>query len=168
MSSSHPLHPSNSVNKSMHNPTSLPPLGSAHPSVLQVCVEHTGTNNTVRFTFPCSFEHVKPTPFDKDLNMQGTTMLMRAMVKYILNLILARIISSRTTRQDISSGGLRVIVNRAHMLVSWPLMSAAVCGINTSNAAHSINISYAAAVARWFQWVPAGSRGYQEQVQVIM
>ena len=64
----------------------------------------------VRLTFPCSFEHVKPMPFDKVLNMQGSTMVMQAMVKNILDFILSQLISSRKERQNISRAGLRAII----------------------------------------------------------
>ena len=43
--------------------------------------------------------------------MQGTTMLTRAMIKYILDLILARLISSRMERWYISSGLRAIITN---------------------------------------------------------
>ena len=53
-------------------------------------------------------------PFYKVLNMQGTTTLTRAMIKYILDLILARLISSRTERRYISSG-LRAIITNSRL-----------------------------------------------------
>ena len=43
-------------------------------------------------------------PFHKVLNMRGPTTLMLAMVKNTLDLILARLISSRTERWYVGSG----------------------------------------------------------------
>ena len=71
-----------------------------------------GTVSQVRFRFPCSFEHIIPTPFYKVLNMQGSTTLTRAMIKNIHDLILARLISSRMERWYISSG-LRAITTNS-------------------------------------------------------
>ena len=51
-----------------------------------------------------------PTPFYKVLNMQGPTTHMRAMIKNILDLILARLISSRTENWYVSFVGMRAIV----------------------------------------------------------
>ena len=43
--------------------------------------------------------------------MQGTTTLTRAMIKYILNLILAQLINSRIERWYVSSGLRAIITN---------------------------------------------------------
>ena len=48
-------------------------------------------------------------PFHKVLNMQGPTMPTLAMIKNILDLILALLISSRTERWYVSNG-LRTII----------------------------------------------------------
>ena len=49
-------------------------------------------------------------PFYKVLNMRVSTTLMRAMIKNILDFILAQLISSRMERWNISSVGLRAII----------------------------------------------------------
>ena len=43
--------------------------------------------------------------------MQGTTTLARVMIKYTLNLILARLISSKTERWYVSSALRAIITN---------------------------------------------------------
>ena len=73
-------------------------------------IEHAETVSYVRVRFPHSFEQVIPMPFDNILNMQGWTMLRRAMIKNILDFILARLISSRMERWYVISVGLRAII----------------------------------------------------------
>ena len=53
-------------------------------------------------------------PFYKVLNMRGPTTPTLAMIKNILDLILARLISSRTERRYVSSG-LRTIITDSRL-----------------------------------------------------